>query len=86
MNGVVSVAQIYLAVSIAGNAYLHMLLMSSADVSACVVPLVVLKHSGCRRIVVFGGVAGGIACFANFLASRQGKDIEHVTVEAAMLD
>ncbi|KAM7283198.1 uncharacterized protein ISCGN_000333 [Ixodes scapularis] len=72
VNGVASLAQVYLAVGLAGNAYLHMLLMSSADLSACLAPLMMLKHSGCRKIAILGCISGGVTCFAHFVTSRRG--------------
>ncbi|CAN7992155.1 unnamed protein product, partial [Ixodes hexagonus] len=72
VNGVASLAQVYLAVGLAGNAYLHMLLMSSADLSGSLAPVLVLRHSGCRRIAILGCIAGGVTCFAHFVTRRRG--------------
>ncbi|XP_042143168.1 uncharacterized protein LOC120838986 [Ixodes scapularis] len=49
-----------------------MLLMSSADLSACLAPLMMLKHSGCRKIAILGCISGGVTCFAHFVTSRRG--------------
>lgn len=62
LSGGVSLAQVYLASSLAGNAYLHLLLMSCAELSACVAPLALVKRTGCGPVVFCGCVAGGVAC------------------------
>ncbi|XP_072144067.1 beta-alanine transporter-like [Dermacentor andersoni] len=71
LTGAVSLAQVYLAASLAGNSYLHLLLMSCAELSACVAPLALLERAGCGLVVFCGCLAGGAACLAHLaLAGR----------------
>ncbi|XP_037511002.2 beta-alanine transporter [Rhipicephalus sanguineus] len=71
LTGAVSLAQVYLAASLAGNSYLHLLLMSCAELSACVAPLALLERAGCGLVVFCGCLSGGAACLAHLaLAGR----------------
>ncbi|XP_075734222.1 beta-alanine transporter [Rhipicephalus microplus] len=65
LTGAVSLTQVYLAASIAGNSYLHLLLMSCAELSACVAPLTLLERAGCGLVVFCGCLSGGAACLAH---------------------
>ncbi|KAK8781504.1 hypothetical protein V5799_017155 [Amblyomma americanum] len=67
LTGVVSLSQVYLAISMAGNAYLHLLLMSCAELSACVAPLAMLERAGCGLVVFCGCLAGVAACIAHLV-------------------
>lgn len=72
LTGAVSLAQVYLAASLAGNSYLHLLLMSCAELSACVAPLALLDRAGCGLVVFCGCLAGGAACLAHLALAGRG--------------
>ncbi|KAL1429114.1 hypothetical protein MTO96_016845 [Rhipicephalus appendiculatus] len=57
LTGAVSLAQVYLAASLAGNSYLHLLLMSCAELSACVAP-----HWRCSSAQVAAWSSSVAAC------------------------